>query len=359
MKYILGIFSVVTVLISCQSKSSSDGYVVNGIIKNLPDSTTIFIYLDMDTILDSAMVINEKFKLEGEVERPLRVNLRIKNTRGSRTFWLESKEIDIIGEKGNIGDSKIDGSTTQKEAELLMSRKDSIYKKMENLRDMITNKNRDSLFLVHEKMIDNEVEINKKFIKDYPNSYESLTVLSEGTMQRLGKLETKKLFSLINEELRYTEEGKTIAEFIKLPDGPKVGDKYVDFELSNTNGQKVSFSNKMGKLTLLEFWASWCGPCRSSNPELLVEYEKYKNDGFKIIGVSLDTHREKWLEAVRQDELTWENLSDLEGFKSEPAMVYGVTAIPDNFLIDENGIIIARYLRGVNLVKKLNELFDN
>jgi len=359
MKYILRIFCVVAVLISCQKNNSSDGYVVNGFIKNLPDSTTVFIYLDMNTILDSAIVRNEKFKLEGKIQRPLKVNLRIKNTKKSRTFWLENKEIDIKGEKRKMRKSKIIGSTTQREAELLLSRKDSIYEKMENLRGMITSANRDSLFLMHEKMIDREVEINKNFIKDYPNSYESLTVLSEGTMQRLGKVETQKLFSLINEELRYTKEGKTIAEFIKLPDGPKVGDKYVDFELKNTNGQTVSFSKKMGKLTLLEFWASWCGPCRSSNPELLEEYEKYKNKGFKIIGVSLDTQKEKWLKAVDEDELKWENLSDLKGFRSESAMIYGVTAIPDNFLIDENGMIIARYLRGDNLSSKLDELFSD
>ncbi|WP_072881408.1 TlpA disulfide reductase family protein [Salegentibacter echinorum] len=358
MKNIGLLIILLSVIISCAKNNKSEGYTINGALRNLPDSTSVVMYLDMDTVLDSTIVMNEKFRFKGKIERPRRVMLRIESTKEGRLFWLENKMIDITGEKGNIQNSQIEGSTTQDEAELLLSRKDSIYEKMESLRDMITDANRDSLFLVHEKMIDQEVEINKEFIKDYPNSYESITVLNDGTMQRLGPLETGKLFSLMNDSLRSTKEGKTIADFIKLPASPKVGEQYVDFKQKNMEGQSVKFSEVIGKYTLLEFWASWCGPCRSSNPELIQLYERYKDNGFTIVGVSLDTNKEKWIKAVQQDGLNWQNLSDLKGFHSKPAEVYGVTAIPENFLIDENGIIIARYLRGNNLEKKLKELLE-
>lgn len=297
----------------------------------MPDSTSVVIYLDMDTILDSTIVTDEKFHFEGNVNRPRMVRSWIESSREGRMFWLEDGKIDITGEKGSMANSKIEGSKTQKDAELLLSRKDSLFKEMESLRDMITDKNRDSLFIVHEQMIDHEIVINKKFIRDYPNSYESLTVLYDGSMQRLGPSETAKLFSLMNDELHSTEEGKTIADFIKLPDVPKIGEKYVDFEQKNSEGQLMKFSELTGRYTLLEFWASWCGPCRSSNPELIKDYEKYKGKGFTIVGVSLDTNKEKWLKAIEKDSLTWENFSDLKGFHSEPAMLYGVTAIPENF----------------------------
>ena len=347
-----------TLLTSCQTKQSTDGYLVSGIAKNIPDSTAVVMYQNMETILDTAFIINEKFQFKGNVERPTRVVLRIESTRDSKTFWLENSQIAIIGEKGAITNSKVSGSKTQKEADLLKQRKDSIYKDMEALGKKVNNTNRDSLFVIYEKMIDVEAEINKNFITDYPDSYESLTVLEQSTMKRLGVAETKKLFSLLNETLQLTDEGKSITNFIKLNKNPKVGEKYIDFEQTNSQGHPIKVSDIKGKYTLIEFWASWCGPCRAFNPELVKEYELYKEKGFEIVGVSLDSNKEKWLKAIEKDGLTWENISDLKGWKNDAATIYGITAIPDNFLIDENGIIIARYLRGDNLKNKLKELFE-
>ena len=359
MKNIRLIIIVLSIFTSCQNNHSADGFLINGVVRNIPDSTTVVIYLDMDTILDSTIIINEKFQIKGNIERPTRVMLRIKSTKDSRMFWLENNKIDIIGEKGNMRNSKIVGSKTQEAAKILIERKDSIFKEMDRLGKMVTESNRDSLFDIHEQMIDEEVEININFIKDYPNSYESLTVLYQSTMRRLGPVETDKLFSLMNEELQSTEEGELITLFIQINKSPKVGEKYVDFEQANIKGKAIRFSDLMGKFTLLEFWSSSCGPCRSSNPKLVKEYELYKENGFVIVGVSLDTNQEKWIKAVEKDGLIWENVSDLQGFDNEVAMVYGVTAIPENFLIDENGIIIAKYLRGDNLKKKLKALFED
>ena len=110
--------------------------------------------------------------------------------------------------------------------------------------------------------------------------------------------------------------------------------------------------------TLINFWASWCGPCRSFNPELVEQYKLYKDKGFEIFGVSLDTDKEKWRKAIEKDGLNWENVSDLKGNNNQAAVTYGVRDIPDNFLIDDNGIIIARFIRGQELDKKLKELFN-
>tara|TARA_R110002051_G_C8756103_1_gene500976 strand:- start:802 stop:1914 length:1113 start_codon:yes stop_codon:yes gene_type:complete len=343
---------------SCQEGRTTDVYSVNGVIKNMPDSTKVEMYLDMDTILDSTIVINEKFQFKGEVKRPTRVVLRIESTRDSKTFWLENQRIDIIGEKGNMTNSIVVGSKTQKEAELLLERKDSIYREMEKLGDMLTESNMDSLFAINEQMVDVEAEITKGFIKDYPDSYESLTALESSAMRRLGAMETGKVFTLLNRELQTTKEGKVIAKFIEVNKNPKVGEKFADFEMADTQGYSIRLSEMLGKYTLLEFWASWCGPCRQFNPELVQEYKLYKDKGFVILNVSLDSNKEKWLRAIEKDGLTWPNVSDLNGFQNEAALIYGVDAIPENFLIDENGTIIARYLRGDNLKDKLKELFE-
>ena len=349
------IIYILSILVSCNTK---DTYEINGVVKGIPDSTMITMESAINATMDSTVIIGEKFRFKGRVERPIRVMLRIKSTGDRKMFWLENEKIEIIGEKGNLVNSKIEGSKTQKEADLLKKRKESVYKKMERVNDMVTESNRDSLFVIYNQLIDSEVEINKNFLKEYPDSYESITRLEE-SRERLGPEETEKLFLLMSKKMRSTDEGRSISEFIKLNKNLKVGDKYIDFVQTDTKGQPVRFSEVRGKYTLLEFWSSNCGPCRGFNPELVKEYELYKDKGFEIVGVSLDTNREKWLNAVEKDGLTWENVSDLQGSDNEVAMIYGVRDIPDNFLIDENGVIIERYIRGDKLKNKLKELFGN
>ncbi|MCX2678777.1 TlpA disulfide reductase family protein [Galbibacter sp. EGI 63066] len=360
MKDIGIIIILLTTLISCQNKSETKGYTINGIAKNVPDSTTVLMYLypKAFVVADSTVVINEKFQFEGSLKRPRLAHLRIISSKDDRTFWLENRKIDFIGKKGNFSESQIIGSKTQKESEILLKRKDSIFKEMKKLEAMVTDSNRDSLFVIYQKMESVVVDINKRFVKDYPDSYESLTQLN-WSKERLGSDETAKVFSLLNEKLQSTEEGKSISEFITKNKDLQVGDIFIDFEQPNIDGQMIKLSEIKGKYTLIEFWASWCGPCRSFNSELVEQYELYKNKGFEILGVSLDTNKEKWKKAIEKDGLTWPNISDLKGNDNEAAMIYGVRDIPDNFLIDEKGVIIARFIRGEKLKKKLKELFDN
>ena len=294
MKFIGIILTSMTLLISCQKKLETNRYTINGIAKNIPDSTKILLYLYPLTqvVADSTIVINEGFQFTGKVKRPRLAHLRIINSRDNRTFWLENGKIDFTGEKGRFSKSKIVGSKTQKESEILLGRKDSIFREMAKLESMVTENNRDSLFLIYTTMEDIVIEINKGFIKDYPNSYESLTQLN-WSKERLGSEETAKVFSLLSQELQTSEEGKVIEEFIKKNKNIQVGDKYIDIEQPNVNGQPVRISKIKGKYTLIEFWASWCGPCRSFNPELVEYYKLYHDKGFEIISISLDSDKEK------------------------------------------------------------------
>lgn len=360
MKYIGLIILILSVLTSCRNNHSIGGYAVNAVIRNIPDSTKVVMYFypKTEVVVDSTIIIGEKFQFIGKVERPRLAMLRIESTRDNKMFWLENQRIDIEGEKGFFNSSKVIGSKTQKEAELLLERKDSIFKEMKRIGRMVTDSNRDSLFSIYEKMEDIEIAINKRFIKDYPSSYESLVRLNL-SMEKLGGKEAGKLLFILSKELQLTEEAESIEHFIKLNKNPEVGEKYIDFEQNNSNGSAVKLSDMMGKYTLLEFWSSSCGPCRAENPKLVKQYELYKNKGFVIVGISLDSEKGKWLKAIEADSLPWENVSDLKGSNNEAAMIYGVRSLPDNFLIDENGEIIARYIRGDNLKKKLKELFED
>lgn len=135
-----------------------------------------------------------------------------------------------------------------------------------------------------------------------------------------------------------------------------IGATAPDISLPNANGETISLSSLKGKYVLIDFWAAWCGPCRQENPNVVAAYNKFKEKGFEIYGVSLDDNKDKWLKAIEKDGLQWVNVSDLEGWQSGVAKLYGVTAIPKNFLLDKQGKIIAKNLRGSALEAKLKEL---
>lgn len=138
-----------------------------------------------------------------------------------------------------------------------------------------------------------------------------------------------------------------------------VGMKALDFTLPDTSGASVTLSAFKGKYILVDFWASWCGPCREENPYLVKVYQQYGGKDFEIIGISLDSQKSPWLKAIADDGLKWLHVSDLQGPKNEVAKQYDVRAVPQNFLVDPNGIIIAKNLRAGQLEDKLKTVFKN
>lgn len=145
--------------------------------------------------------------------------------------------------------------------------------------------------------------------------------------------------------------------------GTNIGDKAIDLAFSTPEGKTLALSSLKGKIVLLDFWASWCGPCRMENPNLVAAYKKYKDTkfkkakGFTIYSVSLDQNREAWLKAIAKDGLEWKNhVSDLGGWNSKPAAIYGVGSIPMSYLLDENGVIIGKHLGGAALDRALEQL---
>ena len=137
---------------------------------------------------------------------------------------------------------------------------------------------------------------------------------------------------------------------------PAVGTKATELSYKDPNGKEISLSSLKGNIILLDFWASWCGPCRQENPNVVKVYQQFHSKGFEILGVSLDRTKDDWLKAIKDDNLTWLHVSDLQYWQSAAARLYGVNAIPQSFLLDKDGKIIAKGLRGDQLAKKLAEV---
>ena len=196
-----------------------------------------------------------------------------------------------------------------------------------------------------------------QFFKDYPNSYVSLFMLNSelgGDNMDISTFEP--LFSSLGATVKKTGLGKFIAKQIATGKFTSIGSIAPDFTQKSPEGKDIKLSDFKGKYVLLDFWASWCGPCRQENPNVLNAFKKYKSKNFTILGVSLDKEKGPWVKAIADDGLTWPHVSGLNYFYAEEVEMYGIKGIPQNFLINPEGKIIAKNLRGEDLDKKLEEV---
>lgn len=197
----------------------------------------------------------------------------------------------------------------------------------------------------------------KSFIKTHPRSAVSAHILANDLNNpNIPMTDIEECLSYMDPSMKDNSNVKIAQKRIDDKRGTMVGYKATNFSQADPNGKMVSLSDFKGKYVLVDFWASWCRPCRMENPNVVAAFQKYKDKGFTILGVSMDSNREPWLAAIQQDRLTWTQVSDLKGWGNEVGKLYGVTGIPQNFLIDKEGKIVATNLRGAALEEKLAEV---
>lgn len=349
------------VFFSCDDNEkmhSSNSFKIIGNVKNIPDSAIVIIKAN-NINLDSALVLNEKFELTGKIDEPANAFLFIPSTNDYGYLWIENAEIVFNAETGKFLDAQIIGSQLQTESDSLLAKADMFFKAQDSLLNMLTTNpagvNKDSILNEVDDLRKKELREEYLVVKNNPTSFVSAYLLNV-YKTTWGKERVEPLYQAFNDKIKNSGYGQSIKSYLELNVNPKIGDRYADFELTDVNGNSIKLSDLKGKIILLDFWASWCFPCRKENKNLVKVYDDYKKYGFEIFGVSSDKVKEDWLEAIKKDKLIWTNVLGENGDDSKPFLIYGIYGIPDNFLINSEGIIVARNLRGDDLRKKLDEL---
>jgi len=346
------------------SKSTNNGFTINGTVTGFPDSTKLYLQDatpgQKQNIIDSTQIANGKFTLKGKINgKTINVMLTTKNNEDYTFLWIENADIAFTATKGKFHDAVITGSETQLDEQKLDAMVKPVHQSTDSLNQVAQRDsfglNRASLFKQFDALREKEVILSAQFVKENPNSIVSAETLNTYATA-LGKNKAQPLYDNLAPEIKTTIYGKNIAEYLMLNKNIKIGDKYADFALATPDGKIVKLSDFAGKVVLLDFWASWCAPCRSESPNLVAAYRRCKNKGFAILGVSLDLDKKEWFDAIAQDGLEWANVSDLRGDRCVPALMYSVSGIPDNFLIAKDGTVLARNLHGQELRDKLQSL---
>ena len=325
-------------------------------------------------IYDSCTVVNGKFHFAGSVgAAPLNAYLLFNgkgtgtgNADGYRVIYLEPGVINITA-TDKIENATVDGPKTNQQNEkyqLAQKPVSDAYAKLEANQKAATEEQKASPEYIKkakddEKAIDDmSAAIDKKFIQENPGSIISLNAL-ESLAYSADYVDLKPLYDALTPAVKSTEAGKALGERMPKLKAVALGAIAPEFAEADTCGKIINLSSFRGQYVLIDFWASWCGPCRRENPNVVKAYNHYKGQKFTILGVSLDkpNAKEKWLAAIHKDGLTWNHVSDLKFWDSKAAGLYAVRGIPQNFLIDPNGKIIAKNLRGDDLEDKLAEIF--
>ncbi|HTL08811.1 MAG TPA: TlpA disulfide reductase family protein [Chitinophagaceae bacterium] len=367
------------------TKAQSARFIITGdlsAVKAPADWVYLSYYLADRQVKDSSPVRGNKYVFEGKISEPVLARLSVKYKAGNMgtapvpvnskrdyaSVFLQPSIIKVVS-VDSFSNVRVSGSAADDEYRRLEAmaapynqQLDELYARFSEARK---SKN-DALAASLEANIDsldaaaNEA-IYGKYVKEHPNSPLAMYAFKNWAGYEIDAAKVEPVFASLPAAVQKSASGKDMMEKIAIARKTGIGQLALDFTQADTLGNPVTLSSLRGNYLLIDFWASWCGPCRRENPHLVKAFHKYNGKGFRVLGVSLDRpgDKEKWLQAIRTDGLAWTQVSDLQFWNNAVARQYGIQAIPQNLLLDPSGKIIAKNLRGAALEKKLAMIYPD
>lgn len=367
-KGVSAILMIITLaFFSCENQENkADGKVsIKGKIQNANEGQVVISEFtdSRPVVLDTVELKAGEFSYDIEINTPTFYELRILDKEVVR-LALFKEDVEIIMDINSPENISVSGSKDSQEMLKIQKLMQNYQTEVNNLNQAyykaMSENDNDAIRVIQASAVELEAQQSenvKAVINGMGNSFASLAGLSFlNTKTDFQFIDS--LISGLNEEYPDTKMILQIKQQLDDMRALSLGQVAPEIELTNPNGELLKLSDYRGKYVMIDFWAAWCKPCRQENPNVVRLYEKYKDKGFEIYGVSLDRTKNDWVKAIADDGLTWPQVSDLEYFNSAAAIDYKINAIPATYLLDPEGKIIAQDLRGQSLENKLAELFD-
>ncbi|WP_232373022.1 TlpA disulfide reductase family protein [Pinibacter aurantiacus] len=348
---------------------------LNGELKNIDNRIEkVFISYrsGSENIKDTAAVIDGKYKFNLKLQEPTIALLSPGYKSGNiaaekmKAVFLDMANMNMV-QTDSFSNAQMTGSKANDEFKKLNDLRKAVSgernRLMQQYAGFAKEQNKEGMKAVETRIDSIDEAVRKQtgaYVSNNPSSPIAVFALQQYAGYSVDVSEVEPLFNKLPQSAKATPSGKEMAKTIEIAKKTGIGQVAIDFTQNDTLGKPISLSSFRGKYVLLDFWASWCGPCRAENPNVVKAYNAYKSKGFDILSVSLDKEsaKERWLKAIHDDNLTWTHVSDLQYWNNAVAKMYGIQSIPQNFLIDPKGKIIGKNLRGEDLEKKLGEIFN-
>lgn len=369
---LLKTFTIAALLVAlnaCTPSDKHDGFEINLSIIDAPDSITVSLYHtvgDNEEVIDSTIIVNGNATLSGTLTgSPERYSIKLEGQRREIGFFLENANIDVTAHIDSLRQAMVSGSMLNDRYTSLVESQSFVRERMKPLWPAYSEarENNDKAKLAD---LDASYEALSRELNDISRSF-----IGNNKDNILGPYQATKVYyyddyldqldsmlNLFDPSLSSTEYVIDLQSRVSKWSKLRIGMEAPGFSQADSTGTLVKLADLRGKYVLIDFWAAWCGPCRGENPNIVNAYNKYNDKGFDILGVSLDDSKEKWIKAITKDGLNWNHVSDLKGWKNEVSQAYGIKAIPYSLLIDPEGKIIGKNLRGEKLHEALAEALD-
>jgi peroxiredoxin len=358
MKQLMVVFLLFPVALLAQQK----GFVITGTVTGLAEKARVTLTdLNKPTDTIARGVVNKgTFVLKGSVAEPNLHQLNFDVAGKKTVLFMGNENITIKGDVNNVQKLDVKGSAMNSDFVEFQNTFNPLFQTLTTLNQKINTRGNvqrdDSLMAQYKHAYDDIVAAIDKFITTKKTSPVSPFLLVVTRELEQDPVTLEKRFNTLSPAVQKGFYGKILQESLADAKVGSIGSDAIEFTQNDTTGAPVSLTSFRGKYVLVDFWASWCRPCRMENPNVVSAYNRFKSKNFTVLGVSLDRQRDSWVKAINDDGLTWTQVSDLKYWNNEVARKYKIESIPQNFLIDPNGKIIGKNLRGPDLEARLCEL---